>query len=392
MSTDSKVIYFSDGESLASGDLNGIVDGATARAWEWPWYADMLAHAHMTGSYGSLFGVSPDSMGKMVFTRGGGGVVSATGANATVLQGGFLGVWSGANGPSNTLAPQMRWILANGLDTFNHVNAPVGQRRYDLITVSIGEGTTDSTSRHFKNAVTGAVTSATFPKRKTQSATFQVHAGTPSAGPALPAVPALPGGEWALALVLVDENGIAYDGDTVMYPASGLRSISNLTIPFGPCMVINQMPSRSSIHGVQWTESTYGELTANATPNQALFAAPFFGDPTARVVGVKLSYRLSAGSIVSMQRLRFQANFTDATFGLGDLSAGLTLDGAAHETMLDVRGDPLVAASIGPFWCNGRTDKENVLTSARQGLALAVASNSAVNNYIRGVTWVIAKG
>lgn len=368
----SKVFLFNDGEPLLYGDLNGIVNGASQRAWEWPGYSDALAHAPCvtTGdgaAYETLFNNATD-MNTMVFCRGAGGQLRWMGGFVMSVGSGFLGIYS-ANVPPTILSPSMRWIYSTGT-SITHAAAPGGQKRYDVITLAIPEAADTPTSRDFKDGSTGAISTTTPNKRMSCVGTLTITPGTPNASPTVPAVAGN-----VVALVLVNDTSVEQFWDC--------------TQPFGPSVSVVGIPSISSVHVAQWVaDPATGELTSNVTNSAAyLFPPTFAGDPTAKLVGIDIEAAGSGSSTYDL--VSFYAGSVLQRVALTSL---VTIDGSIHNNRIDMRGYPKFTSDTrGPIWANGERWKAGGMAGNSRLLALKIACGVGTD-VIRSVRWHFAKG
>jgi hypothetical protein len=273
----------------------------------------------------------------------------------------------------------MRWIYISGTDVqFTLSAAGVGLQRYDLITVKLEDIDGDSEPRDFKDGVTGALSTSSLSKKRAVRATFDVTQGTAAASPTIPSVPA---GVQLVFVVKVDNTQITEVRDCT-FPV-GRPTMSSLPL--------NRLALYSSA-GVDWTLETGGRLTATGFVNSIhIPAGPAAGDPTARLIGFQIRYKLSAGTLMSMVRGRYDAGITAVASLAANLEASLTLDNTDRTATIDLRGHP--NNTKGPCWGNGKFFKEFRPTDgeAHEALMLDVKAGAA-GDRIYSINWIVAKG
>lgn len=373
---DSKTMLINSGEGVDHDDMNKVVYGATQRAWEWPGYADALAHAPITSSnYQTIFD-GATNLGQTVFSKGGAPHLEFTGLDVRVQQG-FLGMYT-KTAPPTVLDPGMRWIYVTGTQTMTHVAAPGGQKRYDYITLSIAETDGDSESRDFKDAVTYALSTSTPNKRRKLVGTLAIIQGTANASPTVP----VPGGtEKVVALVLVNDTAV--------------EKVWDCTQPAGPAMTVVSCPSRDLVlvPSGNWAPDTVapGAIVCSTTGAGILPPSAFAGDPMTKVIGIEMKTTLTAGFIIKM--VQFESGVSLPTV-LDDISSLFT--SGTHAVRLDFRGFPTtVGATTGPYWCHGGRSKLGQLAGAgtQSGMTVALqVAGGAIGDKVLWARWILARG
>lgn len=188
-----KELLFNDGEALEHTDLNTLQRQIQA------YLADAILGGYpmVTGISAREFDLQPSSAHRSVVSFGNGGAVKPPSGipNREVdFQQGLIGVPSSSSISSNPTtgdAPATLWYYMTADDVPDKVRPNITTNpRWDLLTVELAEVDDNSTSRDFRDAVTGALSSQSFNKRKKVQATFTWTQGTEAASPVEPAVPA----------------------------------------------------------------------------------------------------------------------------------------------------------------------------------------------------------
>jgi len=176
-----KQVLFSDGEALRSDDFNDL---------------QKLIQAYVADGVLSMLGYSDDTSAipsglEQASAVGNGGAVFVDEAtNLTVdFAPGMIGQHSGAAVTGDT--PAMLWYYMEAADVPDKTR-PVATTnpRWDILTVQLTEADGSSENRDFKDAITGALSTQSFNKRRRVTATFTWTQGTEAASPVEPAVPA----------------------------------------------------------------------------------------------------------------------------------------------------------------------------------------------------------
>lgn len=367
--TNSKILLFNAGESLDLNDLNNIGYGLSQRSWEWPDYANALnvAPIHAT-AYATLWGTPP--VDKCVFTKGAGCIPKRVSNTESSLEPGFIGLWTSTAPPtvivpaSAPAAPAMRWIYVNAAQvTFTHtLNTDPTNNRWDIVTVKIDQVDGDASSRNFKDAATGVVTTTTPNKTRQLQATFTVTAGTPAATPTIPAVPA---GERILFAV----KNLAASAGLAAFFFNGSDSCRDFTIPWGPSMGYNTVPFRD-MHTTTWVADGTSLKWAikNTTNGVVLLPAPI-NDPTARLIGIHMRAKLTSGASIRLGWIETQVDAIGSALGnQQDISALFTIDSTDRDIFMDLRGQPFTGTDLtGPYWGSGNSVKQSKLPTGFGG-------------------------
>lgn len=332
---DSKVVLFNEGEGLVSADFNNIVKGATQRAWEWPGYGALFPQAPLSATaFNSLWSGATD-LDKAAFTAGPGLAPTFSGFSS-YLGAGMIGVYAGVS-PPVILDPKMRWTYINGAhETAHAVNAHATLERWDAVVVTTAEAGSDSESRHFEDAVTGAKSTVSMNKRTTLTATITKREGTAGGGISI------------------------FAGDRILYavrlpPASAaIDDAKDLTFPIGHPRVTFRdggLAHGFSVGAGAWSTGIVAEAPDGTT--KYYVPAPCAGDPSRRLLGIYVGYALSASATVKLVRLNNQ----NGVSVVEDITSRFTLDGADRQVVIDLRGEPFVASGSGPIWGHGQRYK-----------------------------------
>lgn len=382
--TRSKVVNFNDGQALAYDDLNAIVRSATSRAWEIPGYWDLWAADFPFDSTPNTRFDAPTGINGRVFVKGGGVAPNFSGLTVTPSSG-FIGTYVSAAYPADT-QPVMRWVYLAQADSisFTHAAAGGGNYRYDLITVAMTEAASDSQNVDFKDGTTGALSTQSLNTRRSLTAQFTVTQGVAAGSIGAAVIPNVPVGQCLLYVVLVGPSAIQFVQD-VTVPVGQPRFFS---APVGSFAI-------SANTGTDWgVAAGQANIVAVAGNKQVVIAVPYFGgDPHARLLSLLMKYRLTAGTgqVEIGSHLYGQSpasGFTPIT----DITGRFTVDGADHETLVDLRGWPDTNAA-GPYWCHGsmqRTDTVRGVIFPRNTLALRITSGG-VGDYVQAIAWSVVK-
>lgn len=362
---------FNDGEGLTHGDLNNIIVGATQRAWDIPGYADLIPQAavHAAQNYDGVFDSGVD-ISTTVFCKGGGPGLFATGGFDLNVGAGIFGVFA-ANTPPTVLDTKMRWTTMSPGVALTFTAAPSGQKRYDVVTLGVVDGTGGSETRDFKDATTGALSSTSVSKRNQLVGTLGIFNGTAGVTPSVPN----PSGLRVVALVLVNDTAI--------------ETVWDCTQPFGPAITAMSIPGRDFMQVDGWTEGAYGSISVSALSRTCVLFPPMLaGDPSAKVIGVELKTTLSTGFTAEL----VAHNYGYSTYTSLDTITSLITSGTEQTSKIDVRGYPSnVSAVRGPYWASGDRVKRGQLNSAGRSIGIRLTSNSA-GGTVYWVKWYFAKG
>jgi hypothetical protein len=369
-----------DGRIICDTDLNSISNNMTRRAWEVPGYAKLLGFDQIeTGGYGSIFNADTAptcyARARGVFTIGGGLEPSVGGSLGSVVGAGMLGVWNDAtpDPPSQNGVATMMWCYSDGSEGVTHDAATTAYKRWDLVYCTIAEADAATVTRHFKDAVTGAVTSEVVVPAKKMVVTYGITKGTEKNDNS-EVVPAPEAGKHLLYAVHID--------------ATAIDSFLDLTIPVGPLKKWVQPGAHGTYVSTDWSVSSVsGHIISLHTDAQnfVIFSCPgLSGNGEARLLGLRIAYKLPAGSYCKLRR---QVNdSTDAATDVLDLSAELTLNGTDQTKFLDLRGLPANAAGS-VVWGGGARVKEQVAANTGLVLTMAGPTNDQGGAVIYSVEW-----
>lgn len=147
---------------------------------------------------------------------GSAGFLKRQGANTVRVNGGLWVAYT-AGTAADPNAPTAKIANKDTTTDLTIANAPATQFRRDIIQCQLVEADEAAISRHFKDAVTGALSSATQVKRANISVTYAVKAGTAQASAALANAnePTADAGWVKIASVLASSTGL--DLSTTFY-------------------------------------------------------------------------------------------------------------------------------------------------------------------------------
>lgn len=379
---DSEAVLYNDGEGLIHTDLNDAGAVAQQRAWEWPGYMDLFPQAMFFGAtYDASLTVAAD-LNQKVFTKGGSGSLTASGLAVTIA-GGFFGIYSAAAPPA-AMAANMRWVYLDGTQSFTFSAAPAGQERYDVIQLQIVSQDGGAVSRDFKDATTGALSSASLNKRRKLVGTFSVKVGVAATAGSAPDVSlqTLTSPNHYVALVRVSDTAVTL--------------VQDLTMPLGPCQTHMSVPAKHSLPFGAWAASSggYGGMKSGAGGDPIyVFPPALMGDPTARLLGIDISYELAATSVVEINSI-MPGDSATGFFQQLDVITSLFTLGSPQVARIKLLGfSNVTVANQGPYWGHGDRVKAGILSpgSFNRGLALKVVSASNADR-INWVKWHFAKG
>lgn len=380
-----------DGRAITDTDLNAIGNSATRRAWEVPGYAELIAFDQIADpSYDSVFGggASIMSLKSGVFTRGGGLAPSAGGAMSTVLGAGVIGIWKETGGPTPPAQDgiaKMMWMYVTSAAAVSaeHADVATGFKRWDLVTCTIAEVDIAAVARDYQDAVTGVITSENVVTAKTMSLTVTVTTGTPQNDDSeIP--PAIPSGQHVLYAVHLD-------GDAGGADVAGIDLQLDCTIPVGVLRRQLQPGQAGTWTDTSWeVTNAHGAIASKHTDTlcESLFFPPVAGNGEARVVGVRIVYELAADSYCGLVKTT-PGDLSPTE--LVDLSSELTMDGAKHETFIDLHGLPS-DADYGPFWAAGGQAKEQNVSGTSLALHVTGPASDQGSNIVWCVEWFYLGG
>lgn len=374
----SKIVNFSPNEAAAYSDQTDIQKALTQRAWEFPDYSNVLSadwFVHGAPSYGGVFG-APTDLKKLVFTKGAGLSLISSGFDVQVYPG-FLGIYPGAAGPVEfSLAaptPSMRWgavALTGGVSpgTIAVANPGGALEMYSLIEASFTETASETTARHFKDAATGALSSASTAKRRGLPLTISVNNGSAAAA-----------GTAVIPTLTAGKSLIGYTRQT----AAGIQEVFDCTIPFGP-MMEKVFFGRDCYHS-NATESSSGRVL---TFGAGVGVAQYFlaSNPRERVVGIRILHALTSGATLGLNR-----NQDNTAADIGTIPFLLTggtdfpADGTKRELVINTMGAPIASGGVirPPVWGAGYHFKHDggLESFSNETLGLGVITSSACAIY-----------
>jgi hypothetical protein len=391
------LVKFNDGEELVEGDFNDLQNALTERAWEIPGCSDLMAFEQLGKSYLDMLSnwVTAYAHRTGVFTKGGGLMPSFSGASS-YLSGGLLGTWdqqgTEAHLPqaNSMVTRSLRWAMfipEFGNWSYAHDSAATGKTRYDIVTCRITETSGGQVTRTFEDATTGKVSAQDYDKRTMLSVDLDsasaVTKGAETTG--TPSIPAVPTGRHLLYYVLVNDSGIV--------------TVHDCTIPAGPLLTAYCCPSIDGLCSTAWIPiSTVGGTPTGGVgaANAGEFVCPVpvaFRDPSVRILGVAVQALFTTGTQVTLRAIN-SADLTVTTVaqlgGGGVVTSSFGMDSVNRVVSLDLRGPP-APASIGPWWGNGKTTKENDANGDRTCPALHVSAVGA-GSRIYSITWYGVRG
>lgn len=198
-----KEVLFNDGEGVVHTDVNNVQRFANS----------LLLDAVVGPLCGTEGAGGP--LDSVCYAIKNGGAVYAHGSNAREVrfQEGTILVAAGTSTPDGN-APNLRpfYMTEDDVSTKQRPVATVNPR-WDILSVRIAESSGDSATRHFKDAVTGALTSQSIAKRLNWTATFTWTQGTEDASPTEPSTPA---GDVKICAVKITPAMTTFNSDTDM--------------------------------------------------------------------------------------------------------------------------------------------------------------------------------
>jgi hypothetical protein len=108
------------------------------------------------------------------------------------------------------------------------------------------------------------------------------------------------------------------------------------------------------------------------------------GNGEARLLGLRIAYKLPAGSYCKLRRQVHDTS--DAATDVLDLEALLTMDDAARTTFIDLRGLPANVAGY-VAWGGGARVKEQVAANTAMVLTMAGPTNDQGGAVIYSIEW-----
>lgn len=419
----SKVVLFSSGEGIVPHDFMLMQDLLTHRAWDLPHYPDVATQVHNLGEYAGASDLESNVQaqaikngawgpGKTVYSFPGCVSPRISGDDTGITGGGFA-VYGGAGGAPKiadttpdpaAASARFRFGWAPESDdaspvTFTHSAAHATLDRVDIVTVKIEDVdnmASDLVTRQAKSATTGAISSSGFHKRRTSRVTFTMTEGTPGDG--FPA--AMPSADDRL-LYSVRRYSVTNGG--------ALGDLCDWTVPFGRRRVEFTAPMNGYRLDTGLASSNFDTGAASLLSGGIVVVHPTaFGNPHARILGLRVHYQLPVGSNVLL--VRFRAGRSSGQWTLVEtLSSKFTMDGTSRVRNLFF-GNPFVSDAHTfndpldsppryprPYWMQGQTFRRfswdtteyGAGNSGSPGLALLVSAGGAGVFY--GAQWTFVE-
>lgn len=337
-----RIVNFADGEGLVTADLLAIGQLGEVRNGDALLYghgvevnADLTEYEQGFG-LGGLNGLLVAGMAGAPFLSGltvsmHGGLV------ARAVNGGDPPGSSGAD-----IDGRIMRYFAN-YDGVTLAAEPGGSDRWDMLSVVIAPVATASATRHFKDAVTLANSSAAHNTRQEYQLSVIVTQGTPGGG-----IPAPSSGTRWCAVRLPAGGGNPSHEDS-----GGLPGIVDYTYPM-------RQVRRSLIQGAQgfadssWTPTPGRANNSNpsiysTTPSDQIFFYPpeaYRGDPAAKLVGVFLNHAILDAAVTVELFRQSLSDGTHAVTVIENVTGQMgTIDGQPRTSLLE----PVTY----PVWANG---------------------------------------
>jgi len=369
-----------DGRVITDTDLNEISRNMSRRAWEVPGYAGLVGFDELTTTavrtYADAFSVGAVPMYSRirgVYTFGRGLEVSMS-SLGTSVGAGFLGCYMDGAMPSVPAlsgAGKMHWVTIVPSDiAYTHDAAASGKTRWDLITVALSEINASTVTRHFKDAVSGQVSSqAVIPARQTTMAATLTKGEESSGTPTMPSVPA--GGHVLYAAKVSD---------------TAVTEVWDFTLPMG--VLKNSLTFGRD--GISFsTDWDFGALDFECSSKSGIGGTVHLfppeglrGDPAARIIGLQVTYTLFSGFRVYLSKMEIESS--SASSDMCEITSLFTIDEALHSTVIDLRSLPFLADTMAPIWANG-LNRKGMSTST---VALKVTSPVTTDvGSIKSVRW-----
>lgn len=228
MSTDLyKIVKFSDGEGVVYDDFDNTNKFLAAKLTDQIFEKLVGAPGYYDPHVANYQGANVSTNYAYALTVG--GAVPMQGSTTSKIKlgaGTLFQKISNANGNNSTFLP----YTFDGTDEFTISAGHATLNRVDMLQMKLELVDTDSTTRDFKDATTGVVTSTTFNKKNRVQCTLSVKSGTAATNPVYPTPDA---GYVPIACVVV---GATWAGAERMYFADvgGARTaIHDLRMPVG---------------------------------------------------------------------------------------------------------------------------------------------------------------
>lgn len=370
-----------DGRVITDTDLNEISRNMTRRAWEFPGYAGLIGFDQVGSSYtGAFEGLLIYSRIRGVYTYGEGLKPTFSGLGSSIGAG-FLGCYMDGDTPTRPAAYgacKMHWVAAaDGDIAYTHDAAASGKTRWDLITVALSEVNASTVPRHFKDAVTGQVSSqAVIPARQTTMAATLTK-GEESSG--TPTMPSVPSGGHVLYAVKVSDSAIVDLWDFTL-PVGNLREsivLARTGITFRDEWVVEAA-----------ADGAFGMISS--LPHQGdLFVLPppeLMGSRSTLILGASVHHSLASTCTVSLCRLAMQES-DQGHIDIIDISSSFQMDSTLRRTTLDFCGYPGINKDKPPIWACGMPRKGETNSTIALRFNSDAQGHSATS-IVRSVKWL----
>jgi hypothetical protein len=338
-----KQLLFNDGEALSHADLNDLqklahvltMDGLVReRAIRFDSPGVSLAPP-FGGFYGTVY--APGDGAALIY--------SATTRNAA-FRDGMIAVAKSGSPAVNGITPSwdMYWAIAAEMNSVRP--AATTNPRWDILTVQLtAETDGESEVRHFKDAVTGALTSPSQNKRRSTTAVFTWTMGTEAASPVEPSIPA---GGSKIASVMISPAMGAFD------PLADPAEMRDYRVPFGVSSIQTpwELEQRATANGATVTTingsgpHAPGHLSVTVgggTERFRGFARCPFSSARQRVYGWTCYADITSGVATDVD--------VDITACIEGLAGDINTFGAG--TWPSTSQDNFFFQPDGPLWANG---------------------------------------
>lgn len=224
---DNAVVNFNTGEGLFAADFNNLSQNILHQIHDFSLYLTSLGlgrnstatPADYLSVYSTNYATPNPLIGALTFTPDSFSlhVENDTGTNIKIHPGMFW-VYDLLTSPNDELTPGFKGFHSSSEVDLSYGTLPaVGNYRYSTIVVEVSSAAATSTSRDFKDAVTGVLTTQSVDKRLEYQATFSLVHGADNVGSALPypeqgasgtRYPTLSAGQHVVGYVLADNSGV----------------------------------------------------------------------------------------------------------------------------------------------------------------------------------------
>jgi hypothetical protein len=308
--------------------------------------------------------------------------------------------------PATSTTPAVAPLFSLGRGLVATLTTAVGNGsnpRIDLIEVKAEWVDTTSTSRDFKDATTGQVTTNAFNKDRSVKFTYQLKQGTPAA---IPTYPVPSSGFRAMAAIWVPTS----------HNAVHLRAnLRDMRVPMGGLRTYDvNNHGFLLLGGTPWTLANFDAVAPGGTPTAIYIPCPV-SSKTSRLMGVGL-YGVCAGTAsCKLVRIEHDGSGMPTETDLAQFDADLfdtagyrfvntvqlmdylsyTAGGGAHGSAT-VKGDRAADAAVGsPIWCSG--DAAGPMNNRTSwGLAnapqICLKVNGDTASTLGLVRWLVAHG